>query len=343
MSTTPTLTFRQERFVLEYLKDQNASAAAARAGYTAQNMASQGNELMSNPAVRERVRREMQDLLAELRVSALELMKQRARAAFFRCDRLFREGWEPLTLQELDEETLKALEVTTVLRKSGLVTRVKQPCRDKALRALERVHERMDKLNEQYWAKLEKEGLVPSLEEIDAMDGGGVEAQTPAIDTSEKHQVLSGLMADAQCRTASFDRLRTNGEVGGMVNGVARGTVYGVADVSANFPDKPQVLSGLGKGANSGAREFPEKHQVLSGSGEGANTGAREFPEKHQVLSGSGEGAETGACEISEKHQVLSGSQAAKERPPVRWPAELLAQLPIERGGTGRRRGVVAA
>ena len=38
-----TLTFRQERFVFEYLKDQNASAATARAGYTARNLASQGN------------------------------------------------------------------------------------------------------------------------------------------------------------------------------------------------------------------------------------------------------------------------------------------------------------
>ncbi len=76
------LTFRQERFVLEYLKDQNASAAAERAGYTAQNLASQGSELMKNPAVRDRVRIEMQNLLAELRCSALELMKQRMRAAF---------------------------------------------------------------------------------------------------------------------------------------------------------------------------------------------------------------------------------------------------------------------
>ncbi|HEY4371735.1 MAG TPA: terminase small subunit, partial [Burkholderiales bacterium] len=38
-----TLTDRQERFVLEYLNDQNASAAAARAGYTARNMAAQGS------------------------------------------------------------------------------------------------------------------------------------------------------------------------------------------------------------------------------------------------------------------------------------------------------------
>ena len=254
-----TLTFRQERFVLEYLKDQNASAAAARAGYTAKNMASQGSELMKMPAVRDRVRLEMASLLAELRCSALELMKQRARIAFFRVDKLFAQGWEPLPLDQLDEETRQVLEVSTVLRKNGPVTRVKHPDRDKALRALERVHERMDKLNEQYWAKLEKDGLVPGLEEIDAMDGDGVEAQTPAIDTSEKHQVMSGLAADGSCRTASFDRLRTNG--------VAHGTVNGVAGGSANFPDNPQVLSGSPVQAGKETPvAFAEKPQVLSGS-----------------------------------------------------------------------------
>ena len=95
------LTFRQERFVLEYLKDQNASAAAARAGYTALNMASQGSELMKMPAVRDRVRVEMASLLAELRCSALELMKQRMRIAFFRVDKMFAHGWEPLPLFKL--------------------------------------------------------------------------------------------------------------------------------------------------------------------------------------------------------------------------------------------------
>ncbi|MDB5805535.1 MAG: Terminase small subunit [Betaproteobacteria bacterium] len=39
------LTHRQERFVFEYLKDQNASAAAC-AGYSAESRASQASELM---------------------------------------------------------------------------------------------------------------------------------------------------------------------------------------------------------------------------------------------------------------------------------------------------------
>lgn len=74
MQPTP-LTFRQERFVFEFLKDQNASAAAARAGYTARNMAAQGNELMNNPAIRERVRRE-EDLLAAARLGARQSVKK---------------------------------------------------------------------------------------------------------------------------------------------------------------------------------------------------------------------------------------------------------------------------
>ena len=77
------LTDRQERFVLEYLKDHNAGAAAGRAGYTARNLAAQGCELMNNPAVRHRVRAGMQSLLAEMRCSALSLMRHRMRAAFF--------------------------------------------------------------------------------------------------------------------------------------------------------------------------------------------------------------------------------------------------------------------
>jgi len=270
-----TLTFRQERFVFEYLKDQNASAAAQRSGYTAQNMASQGNDLMKNPAVRDRVRIEMQNLLAELRCSALELMKQRMRAAFFRAERMFGEGGEPLAVEEMEAETRQAVEVRTVLRKNGAATYVKQPDRDRALRALEKAHERLERLNEQYYAQLEKAGAVPSLEEIEAMDGGGVRAQAeaPANQIPEKPQVLSGSAVSDSCRTACFDKLSTNGVGGG----------------SAFFPEKDQVLSGREeKAASTEPRVFLKKPQVLSGSVAAPAEAGIKFSEKHKVLSGSG-------------------------------------------------------
>jgi phage terminase small subunit len=235
-----TLTFRQERFVFEYLKDQNASAAAARAGYTARNMASQGNELMSNPAIAERVRLEMQSILAELRCSALELMKQRMRAVFFDPGKLLK-GWEPIPLEELDAETRAVLDISTVTRKSGPVVRVKQADRHKALRALERVHEQMEKLNERYYARLEREGKLMSLEEIEAMDGGESDAnaqaraEASADEILEKDQVLSG-------------------------------SAPGAGTQGCEFFEKAQVLSGSAGKPAEPPSAISAIHQVLSGS-----------------------------------------------------------------------------
>ena len=236
------LTFRQERFVFEYLKDQNASAAAARAGYTAKNMAAQGNELMSNPAVRERVRLEMQGLLSEIRCSALELMKQRMRAAFFDAGKLLK-GWEPIQLDELDEETRRAVEVSTVERRGVPVVRVKQPDRHRALRALEKVHERLDQLNEKYYAQLQRRGEVPSLEEIErradealrAEAAERAEAEASARDSLKKPQVLSGSTARAAATVLPFREIHQ----------VLSGSPAQTTETRGSaFSEIPQVLSG---------------------------------------------------------------------------------------------------
>jgi phage terminase small subunit len=236
---TDTLTDRQLRFVFEYLIDQNASAAAVRAGYSEKSRASQANELMNNEAVRERIRIELSSLLAEAQCSELQLIMERKRAAFFRAERMFASGWEVLPLDGMEEETRRALEVSTVMRKSGPVIRVKQPDRDKALRALEKVHERLEKLNERYYAKLEREGRGPSLEEIEAMDGGGVQA---AADIPEKSSVFSGFGQG----TAPEGGLRANGGEWGNT-------------------EKPTVLSGSAAGAGALAVQFPANTMVLSG------------------------------------------------------------------------------
>jgi phage terminase small subunit len=247
-----TLTDRQLRFVFEYLIDQNASAAAVRAGYSEKSRASQANELMNNEAVRERIRLELSSLLAEAGCSELQLILERKRAAFFRAVKMFKSGWEVLPLDEMEEETRRALEVSTVMSKSGPVVKVRQPDRHKALRALERVHERLEKINEAYYAKVEKEGRCPSLEEIEAMDGGGVEVAT---ESSEKPMVFSGCGQG----TAPEGGLRGNG---------------------AEFMnlEKPAVFSGLAAGAGAGvlANQNPEHPQVLSGWRSGAGAGLRD-------------------------------------------------------------------
>ena len=281
----PALTLRQERFVLEYLKDQNASAAAARAGYTASNLAAQGNELMSHPAVRERVRVEMQAVLAQTRRAALELMRQRMRAAHFRADRMFAEDWEPLPLEELDEETRQVLEVSTVQRKCGPVTRIRQPDRHKALRALEKAYEKLAQLNEQYYARLAKEGAIPSLEEIDAAQDAAVpaRAQSRGAYISEKDQVLSGWPPVAPVDGEEADSIFAK-NVSSLLSSPSAAT-----PAESGIAEKCQVLSDSAASMAEPERAlFAEKPQDLSGSNicTGKAMSAR-FAEKPRGLSGS--------------------------------------------------------
>jgi hypothetical protein len=104
-------------------------------------------ELMRTPHVRERVEQALRDMLAEIKCSAMELMRERMRAAFFRARRLFK-GNELRAFDELDEETYDALFISYEVRESGPIIRVRQPNREQALRALERVHERLDRLQD---------------------------------------------------------------------------------------------------------------------------------------------------------------------------------------------------
>jgi phage terminase small subunit len=336
------LTFRQERFALEYLKDQNASAAAARAGYQAKNMAAQGHELLNIPAIRDRIRMEMDAMLAEIRCSAFALMKQRMKAAFFDAGKLFKGGWELRAPEELDAETRSAVEVTSVTRKSGPVVRMKQPDRDRALRALEKVHERLEKLNEAHYAALEKAGKLPTLEEIEAMDAG--EAPVQPVENTEKCRVLSGSAGDAFDVNPSAGTRPSTGS-GRTVEGgeipeecrVLSGSTFHLADLGSPGPAPGLSERGTRPSTGSGRTvrecEISEKPRVLSGSAGGLNASASRIPVKTQVLSGSafslgclssrdcapglggrgarpstGSGRTVRECEISEKPRVLSGS-----------------------------------
>jgi DNA primase len=134
-----TLTDRQERFVHEYLIDQNAAAAARRAGYSESTRGSQAAALMKMPAVRERIHAELQALFARLRVNAFTLMQAQSRIAFFDPAKLFDAEGNPLPLSELDEDTAAVLNVSYHARgKQELVRRVRQPARQSALNALDR-------------------------------------------------------------------------------------------------------------------------------------------------------------------------------------------------------------
>ena len=276
------LTFRQERFVYEYLKDQNASAAAARAGYTASNLASAGSELMKNPAIRDRVRLEMQNILAEARCSALDLMKARMRAAHFRVDKVIAPGWQLRPLEEIDEETRLAVEVSTVLRRGVPELRLKQPDRHQALRALERVHEKLERLEQQENRRLEKAGALPTLEEIDAAEVAA-EAQRLAAESSEKRQEMSGSAPAAAPLESAVAKKHQE------LSGCAAVAPVDGAGAESIFAKNDSCLLSPGVMPAAPGRQTAKKDQDFSDSAaRAAEAGRARFAEKAKDLSGSG-------------------------------------------------------
>jgi len=351
-----TLTFRQERFVFEYLKDQNASAAAARAGYSASNLASAGSELMKNPAIRDRVRLELQNLLAEAHCSVMDLLKERMRAAHFRVAKVIAPGWQLRPLEEIDEETRAALEMSMVLRKGVPEVRLKQPDRCQALRALERLHDKLERLERQEYRRMEKAGELPTLEEIDAAEAAAVaeEARRLAAESAEKPQEMSGWHVVAPVDGEGGDSIYAKNDSSLLS---ARSTPVAA---ESGIDEKGQDLSGCdaagpvgGEGADS---IFAKNNSCLLSPGAMPVASKLQTVKKDQDLSGwhvvapvDGEGgdsiyAKNDSCLLSprampvasrlqtvKKHQDLSGS-GGNRRPRL---SPLVAAMLAGLGGEG--------
>jgi len=128
---------KQQRFVLEYLQDQNAAAAARRAGYSDSTRGSHAAALMKNPLIQESINTEMAALFARLRVSAFNILQAQARAAFFDPRKMFDAEGEPVPISQLDDDTACALNVNYDQGPRGKTLRVRQAPRHVALAALE--------------------------------------------------------------------------------------------------------------------------------------------------------------------------------------------------------------
>jgi len=76
------LTARQQRFVEEYLKDLNATKAAARAGYSAKTSNEQGSRLLANASVAEAIAKAKAARSARTEITQDRVLKELARLAF---------------------------------------------------------------------------------------------------------------------------------------------------------------------------------------------------------------------------------------------------------------------
>ena len=141
------LSDKQLRFVHEYLIDQNASAAAVRAGYSEKTKGTQAVELMKNPLVKARILEELSGIYAQLKVTALDVLRAQVAAAYFDPACLFDAAREPVPLHTLGAQALSALTVSYDQRSNGeFVMRVRQTPRHVAVAALQRRQEQFEKL-----------------------------------------------------------------------------------------------------------------------------------------------------------------------------------------------------
>ena len=157
------LNHRQERFIYEYLKDQNASAAAVRAGYSARTKGTHAAELMRNSQIAERIAHALSDMYASQQVTALRLIQHEAQIAFFDPRKMFDGAGKLLPLDVMDPALASVLTIhVDDAPDGGIRRRIRQPARQQALGALER---RYAKFMEMQLALLERareeEGLSP--------------------------------------------------------------------------------------------------------------------------------------------------------------------------------------
>ena len=92
------LNAKQKRFVNEYLIDLNATAAAARSGYSDPNY---GRQLLTNTNVSEAIQEKRAELSKSLEITQERVLDELAYIAFFDLRRLFNYDGSPIAFQDL--------------------------------------------------------------------------------------------------------------------------------------------------------------------------------------------------------------------------------------------------
>lgn len=133
---------KREAFVLEYLKDFNATQAAIRAGYSKKNARQAGSELLTFPDVKAAIWEAMEGRAKKAGVTADMVLAELRRVAFTNMGALAR--WNASGVEFKDSSTLSEDEIATVSEVSestnqhGGSLKIKQYDKVKALELLGR-------------------------------------------------------------------------------------------------------------------------------------------------------------------------------------------------------------
>lgn len=120
------LNVKQRAFLMEYLKDKNATQAAIRAGYSAKTAYAIGHKLLKNAEIADAIQQKEGETLLKVQqetgITLARTLKEIARAAFFDPRKFFDEEGNLVPIVNLDDDTAAALagfEVTEEFDGSG--------------------------------------------------------------------------------------------------------------------------------------------------------------------------------------------------------------------------------
>ena len=105
----PKLTNKQARFVVEYQRDQNATQAAIRAGYSVKNADNLGPRLVGKSQVAEAIEKAMKSRLQKIGVYAERVLTELARVGLSDIRKLYDEDGRLKHPKDWDEETSAAV------------------------------------------------------------------------------------------------------------------------------------------------------------------------------------------------------------------------------------------
>lgn len=112
------LTPRQQRFVVEYLKDLNATQAAIRAGYSTKNAEHNGARLLGNVGIKAAISAAQAPVLEQAQLSAVRTLEEVRRIAFSNIKALFDAAGNLKDMNVLTEEEAACIASVEVIKKN---------------------------------------------------------------------------------------------------------------------------------------------------------------------------------------------------------------------------------
>lgn len=146
---TSPLSLKEQIFVREFLKDGNGTKAAIAAGYSSKSASVTGSKLLRKAKVSAELAKAREKLLSRLEISAEKVLQGIAELAFFDVRKFFTAAGNLIPVQDLDEQTARALKGIDVEKlfkhfgkgqaeESGTITKIRTADRLEALELLGR-------------------------------------------------------------------------------------------------------------------------------------------------------------------------------------------------------------